>query len=630
MHPAPLEADVGEPVLLADTVTASACENCGAPLPGDALACPQCGRMTSRPEAPEMVQRLSRALGSQFRVSRLVGRGGFAEVYEVQDTELRRTLAVKVLRTDIDWGPDTAARFKHEARAIAQLSHPHTVPIHYVGEAEGLVFYVMPFIEGLTLTDILRANGPLEPAQAAAVAIPILDALEHAHRLGIVHRDIKPDNIIVDGASGRPLLVDFGISTMRGSDGGAEPGLLGTPAYMSPEQALGERDVDGRADLYAMAAVLAQMVTGHPPFEGSSSREILAKQVADPPSLPDDEQRLPAWLRVVIVRGLQKRREDRYPDAGAMLADVRQGLPATARTLMTGTLAIPGVSRDDPTVRLSSVTRTGRHSRRRRVLGLGAVVAVSAAALSWWLWTIVGVVPPRLLLRNGLLAPVQVSVNGGAERSVPPGDSVRMDLPRGTPLDARWRVSGPVGADGDLRGESLGGTIAAPAPKGEVRRDITPAATQGYAMPRLWNATKDTMVVTLRDSAGRVLPCNCRAAPGGSLALGYRRMNRLRSVEVTDRTGRTLVFESLNARMNPATGEIALPVRPADFVPPTALVPPDAAADTATRFVAPLPGLRFETPQPIPDTIATRPDTTDSTARKHRARDPLAPIFKNR
>ena len=232
-------------------------------------SCPHCGA-DLQPSFAELstpvAEQLRRALGPQFVVERLVGRGGFAEVYEVRDTELRRRLAVKVLRTDIDWSERMFTRFKQEARALAQLSHPHTVPVHFVGEGEGLVFYVMPFIEGITLADMLRADGPLDLNLAVGVAAPILDALEHAHRNGIVHRDIKPDNILIDGSSGRPLLVDFGISKLLTEEAPADADVLGTPHYMAPEQALGEKSVDGRADVYAMGAVLYQMLTGEPPL----------------------------------------------------------------------------------------------------------------------------------------------------------------------------------------------------------------------------------------------------------------------------------------------------------------------------------------------------------------------------
>jgi serine/threonine protein kinase len=626
--------DVPDRVLLADTVNAILCEQCQAPLPGGAAACPQCGHAVAREAGlPEIVRRLRLALGSQFEVVRLVGRGGFAEVYEVRDTELRRRLAVKVLRTDIEWSPDMATRFKQEARAIAQLSHPHTVPIHFVGEGEGLVFYVMPFIEGLTLADILRADGPLDPKLAAGVAVPILDALDHAHRLGIVHRDIKPDNILVDGSSGRPLLVDFGISTMRGIESRPEDLVLGTPLYMSPEQALGERDVDARADLYAMGAVLLQMVTGRPPFEGATSGEILAKHIADPLDLPDDDALLPAWLRQVIERALQKRREDRYASAGAMLTALREGLPDATQSLMTGTHAIPRISREDPTVQLHLGAHARRLWPRRRSTRLlvAATFVASLAAIGFSAWTAFAGAPPRFLVRTSLLAPVAVSVNGAVERQLAPGDSMQVPLRRGRPLEARWHVIGPRSSSGDLQGESLGGRIADSAPQGVLRSDIAAGAVAaGYLAPRITNSTGDTLRVMLRDSANALVPCDCDVPPGASRMLGYFRDGRLKSIEARNKAGVILTWDALLQRKNSSTGEVAVSVRPADFTPPRSVGPRPSPISPSSELVVPLPTIRFQEPALITDSAHPATDSAKLAKPAPKQRDPLGSIFQNR
>jgi hypothetical protein len=580
-----------------------------------------------------MVRRLRLALGSQFEVIRLVGRGGFAEVYEVEDTELRRRLAVKVLRTDIAWGPEMATRFKQEARAIAQLSHPHTVPIHFVGEGEGLVFYVMPFIEGMTLADILRADGPLDPNVAAGVAIPILDALEHAHRLGIVHRDIKPDNILLDSASGRPLLVDFGISTMRDAEPRTDDVVLGTPHYMSPEQALGERDVDARADLYAVGAVLLQMVTGHPPFDGASSAEILAKHIADPLELPDDDELFPGWLRTAIERALQKRREDRYESAGAMLAALRAGAPDPTQALMAGTRALPRISREDPTVQLHLGDHARRLWPRRRSTRLLVAVSlsVSVVAIAYTAWLALVGRPPHFVVRNSLLTPVAVSVNGAPERQLSPGDSLAVGLTRGDKLDAQWHVVGPVSDGGELRGESLGGRIADSAPRGNLRSDLDArVVAPSYLVPRVINSTGDTLTVILRDSAFQVLPCDCAVAPGSALLLGYRRAAQLAVVDVRDRQGRVIRWDQLLARKNAATGEVTLSARPADFDPPRSITPAPESSSVTSRLLMPLPDIRLAVPQLIQDSSQPVVDSARKPAPTPRQRDPLGPIFQNR
>src|SRR5205814_8062643 len=201
------------------------------------------------------------ALGPRYQVRRLVGRGGFAEVCEWWDKDLDRRLACKVLHPEIAWTPGMLARFRQEAKALARLQDPAILAIHFTGDGEGLVYYVMPFVEGESLAERLRRRGPYTADEALKIAEPILQALSHAHTQGLVHRDIKPDNVMVEAKGGRVLLLDFGSAKLLdpggGEAGGAKtaPGVtVGSVQYMSPEQALGQPNPARRSDLHASAA----------------------------------------------------------------------------------------------------------------------------------------------------------------------------------------------------------------------------------------------------------------------------------------------------------------------------------------------------------------------------------------
>src|SRR5207247_5092604 len=193
------------------------CPSCRAEIPRGAAFCAACGsasptvitdeRAVVHSPSPEgrggqgvrtTLERLARALGPKYEVKRLIGRGGFAEVYELWDKDLDRRLACKVLHPDVAWTPGMLARFRQEARALARLQHPAILPIHFTGDGEGLVYYVMPFVEGESLADALRRRGPLTPADAVRVAEPVLQALAHAHAQGLVHRDINPDSVLLE------------------------------------------------------------------------------------------------------------------------------------------------------------------------------------------------------------------------------------------------------------------------------------------------------------------------------------------------------------------------------------------------------------------------------------------------
>jgi serine/threonine-protein kinase len=286
---------------------------------------------------------LQAALAGEYSLQRELGRGGMGIVYLARDVQLDRDVAIKVLPSHLARTSASRERFLREARTAAGLSHPNIVPIHRVGEAGGFVFFVMSYVEGETLGERLRTQGPLPPADAARVLREVAWALAYAHGRGIVHRDVKPDNILLEAGTGRALVTDFGIAhggTHPGPD--TDPGrIMGTAHFMSPEQAASE-SVDGRSDIYGLGVVGYLAVSGRLPFEASNVPALLVKQATESPqSVMRVAPGLPPALGAAIDRALAREPEGRFPNGEAMAAalapapDVRPALPATLRTWLS-------------------------------------------------------------------------------------------------------------------------------------------------------------------------------------------------------------------------------------------------------------------------------------------------------
>jgi tRNA A-37 threonylcarbamoyl transferase component Bud32 len=263
----------------------------------------------------ELSSRLARGLGAGYAVRERLGRGGFALVYSAVDLALKRDVAIKVLRPELAAEPVMRQRFRREAEAVARLRHPHIVPIYSVGEGEGLVWYVMPLITGPSLKMHLERAGRLAVDEARRMLSQAAAALAVAHGAGIVHRDIKPDNILLDGADARVLVTDFGIAKALGGDAQAltQTGVvIGTPQYMSPEQASGE-NTDARSDIYSLGVVAYQMLTGELPFEAATGAALLVKQVtSDVPSVLRRRPDCPSDLAGAVSRCLAKEPAQRW------------------------------------------------------------------------------------------------------------------------------------------------------------------------------------------------------------------------------------------------------------------------------------------------------------------------------
>src|SRR6476619_3824675 len=229
--------------------------------------------------------RLIEALADRYKLERELGAGGMATVYLAHDVKHDRSVAVKVLRPELA-AVIGADRFLAEIKTTAALQHPHILPLFDSGQADGFLFYVMPLIQGESLRDRLRREHQLPVDESVRLAKEIGSALDYAHRHGVIHRDIKPENILLH--DGSALVADFGIALAVTSAGGnrmTETGMsLGTPHYMSPEQAMGEREITARADVYALGCVTYEMLTGDPPFIGSTAQAIIAKVMTEKPA----------------------------------------------------------------------------------------------------------------------------------------------------------------------------------------------------------------------------------------------------------------------------------------------------------------------------------------------------------
>jgi len=289
------------------------------------------------PVSPEFLA-LQEALAGEYSIDRELGRGGMGIVYLARDVQLDRDVAIKVLPSVLARDAGARQRFLLEARTAAGLSHPHIVPIHRVGEAGGAVFFVMSYVEGETLGERLRRAGPLPPAEVARIMREVAWALAYAHGRGIVHRDVKPDNIMLESGTGRALVTDFGIAHGGGLGAGIESGaLMGTAHFMSPEQAA-SAPIDGRSDIYALGVVGYLALSGKLPFEMPNLPALLVRQATESaPTVASAAPGLPSALAQVVDRCLERDPSQRFADGESLAAalapapDVRPELPATLR-----------------------------------------------------------------------------------------------------------------------------------------------------------------------------------------------------------------------------------------------------------------------------------------------------------
>ena len=434
------------------------CLHCGAPTPTEP-GVPQ----RTEPTGAVEVSRLTRALAASYRIERVLGEGGMATVYLAEDPKHRRRVAVKVMRPELAETLGTE-RFLREVEIAAQLSHPHILPVHDSGSADGFLYYVMPYVEGESLPARLAREKQLPVAEAVRLAREVAEALAYAHDRGIVHRDIKPANILL--SAGHALVADFGIARAISGGGKAltQTGLaIGTPQYMSPEQAMGASDIDGRVDIYALGCVLYEMIAGEPPFTGPTAQAVIARSLTETARpLTATREGLAPRVSAVVTKALAKSPADRFRDAREMAEalraaedQVRDGSRETAAAVAAPTgkaWLVFGV------VALIALT--------------GFVIAAARRGLPTWVLGLAGV-----LIGGGALA-LTLTARAESRR--------RAQLPAGR-FDAlvTWRNAALGGVTAlavwAMTATMLAVTPAATAAKGVKRVAIMPFTNQGTA-----------------------------------------------------------------------------------------------------------------------------------------------------
>jgi len=319
------------------------------------------------------IDRLTSALADRYRLERELGEGGMATVYLAQDLKHDRRVAVKVLRPELA-AVIGADRFLSEIKTTANLQHPHILPLFDSGAADSFLFYVMPFVEGESLRDRLTREKQLPIGEAVRIATEVASALDYAHRHGVIHRDIKPENILLH--DGQALVADFGIALAASKAGGSrmtETGMsLGTPHYMSPEQAMGEREITAKSDVYALGCVLYEMLTGEPPFTGPTAQAIIARVMTEEPrSLTLQRKTIPPHVEAAVVTALAKLPADRFATAARFAEALsRPGVPTVAT----------------PAARPRDAARRSATPRERALALVPWAIAVLALGGAAWGW----------------------------------------------------------------------------------------------------------------------------------------------------------------------------------------------------------------------------------------------------
>ncbi|MDQ3244401.1 MAG: protein kinase [Gemmatimonadota bacterium] len=343
----------------------------------------------------ELLERLKAGLSERYDVERELGKGGMATVFLARDVKHERRVAVKVLHDDLAAALG-AERFRREIQIATSLTHPHILTLYDSGEAEGLLYYVMPFIEGESLRHRIDREKQLPIDHALKITCEVASALDYAHRKGVIHRDIKPENILIE--EGHAIVADFGIaravsSMSTGAGALTQTGMsLGTPTYMSPEQSFAEKEIDGRSDMYSLACVLYEMLVGQPPFTGPNAQAVMARHsMAEVPSMQIVRNTIPDEVEDVVLKALAKLPSDRF----ASVAEFSEELQECVIDYHTTTRRIDRrVTAERRSVPRKTADRRGATSavppparwRKPAIIVAGLVVLVASAAAAWQVW----------------------------------------------------------------------------------------------------------------------------------------------------------------------------------------------------------------------------------------------------
>lgn len=350
------------------------CPTCGREYDTTNTLCPADGTVLKK-EGDDLIGKL---LADKYRVEERLDEGGMGTVYRATHVLMEKAVAIKVLHPALAADDKIVARFTREARAASRISHPHALTVTDFGESDGIVFLVMEYLRGRTLKDIIRSEGPMPVERAVEIVRQVCGALEAAHAEGVVHRDLKSDNIMLEGfgAGGADWakVLDFGIAKIQEPEGSTRdvdltaPNLIiGTPQYMSPEQCSQASEIDSRSDLYSLGVIVYEMLVGHVPFTGDSPTAIMMKHLQEPPpSILEERDDLPPAVAQVVARSLSKRREDRFQTAGELSESftlAATGEEVSADILATGASTSDGRHTVADTERIVVPTSTNERAR---------------------------------------------------------------------------------------------------------------------------------------------------------------------------------------------------------------------------------------------------------------------------